>query len=44
MAGEKPRYKFYIKSKTTGTNLNVAAFWERENGMISGCFENDIAE
>ena len=44
MAAEKPRFKFYIKSKITGTNLNVAAFWERENGMISGCFENDIAE
>ena len=44
MAGEKPRFKFYVKSKITGTNLNVAAFWERDNGMISGTFENDIAE
>jgi len=44
MAGEKPRFKFYVKSKNTGTNCNVAAFWVRENGMISGTFEQEIAE
>ena len=42
MAGEKPRFKFVVKSKSTGTSQGVAAFWERENGMISGVFENEI--
>tara|TARA_R110000803_G_scaffold204603_1_gene270735 strand:+ start:424 stop:732 length:309 start_codon:yes stop_codon:yes gene_type:complete len=42
MAGEKPRFKFVVKWKATGTSQGVAAFWERENGMISGVFENEI--
>ena len=33
MAGEKPRFKFVVKSKATETSQGGAAFWERGNGL-----------